>query len=96
VQRQVPQPGVFGQSDAVLAAHAAAMPQLEVGRLHARAGEGGVVGEGGDPVAVDVGDAQPRAGDVGVSLRTIARFPAGQLARSSRPVASATNARSRI
>src|SRR6516164_9830266 len=48
-QRQVPQPGVLGAADPVLAAGPPAVPQLQVGELAFL----GVGGEGGEPVAVD-------------------------------------------
>jgi hypothetical protein len=51
----------------------------------------GVGGEGGEPVAVDVGEPQLRA-RAGRSFRTMTRIPAGQPGRSSRPVMSATQA----
>jgi len=56
VQRQVSQAGVLGGPDAVLAAGPASVPKLEVGQLASRAVGRGVGREGGDPVAVDVGD----------------------------------------
>jgi len=55
---EVGQAGVFGAPDAVLGAGSAAVPQLEVGQLPAA----GVGDERGDPVPVEVGDAQLRAG----------------------------------
>ena len=58
VQRQVAQAGVLGVADPVLAAGPAAVTQFEVGELPA----GGVGGERGEPVPVDVGEAQLGAG----------------------------------
>jgi len=58
LQRQVPQPGVLGVADAVLAAGPAAEPQLQAGELAAF----GVGGQGGEPVPVDVGEPQLRPG----------------------------------
>jgi hypothetical protein len=51
----------------------------------------GVGGEGGETVAVDVGEPQLRAG-VRAFLRTMTRIPRGQFTRSSMPVISATQA----
>ena len=56
LEREVPQPGVLGIADAVLAAGPAAVPQLQVRELAFP----GVGGEGGEPVAVDVGEPQLR------------------------------------
>ena len=73
LQRQVPQPGVLGVPDAVLAPRPPPVPQLQVSELaFLRVG-----GEGGEPVPVDVGEPQLRAG-CGRSLRTMTRIPAGQ------------------
>ena len=58
---QVGQTGVLGGPDAVLAAGAAAVAQLEVGDLGVRSAGAGVGGERGDPVAVVVGDPKLRA-----------------------------------
>ena len=57
-QRQVPQPGVLGAADPVLAPGPAAVPQLQVRELAVL----GVGGEGGEPVPVDVGEPQLRPG----------------------------------
>ena len=77
VQRKVGQPGVFGVADAVLAAGAAAVPQLQVGELPAA----GVGGERGQPQPVAVGEPQ-----LGAGVRAFfahddphARRPAGQV-----------------
>ena len=57
LQRQVPQPGVLGAADPVLAAGPPAVPQFQVSELaFLRVG-----GEGGEPVPVDVGEPQLRA-----------------------------------
>jgi hypothetical protein len=52
--------------------------QFEVGKLAAA----GVGGEAGEPVAANVGEAQPGAG-WGRSLPTMTRIPSGQEARSA-------------
>ena len=84
---QVPQPGVLGAADPVLAADPAAVPQFQVRELAFP----GVGGERGEPVPVEVGDRSCAPG-CGRSLRTMTRIPAGQEDRSSRPVMSATQA----
>jgi hypothetical protein len=56
MERQVPQPGVLRDPDPVLGAGATSVPQLQNGQLAL----GGVGGERGDPVSVDVGDPQLR------------------------------------
>jgi hypothetical protein len=57
-EREVPQAGVLGAADAVLAPGPAPVPQFQVREL-AFPGAGG---EGGEPVPVDVGEPQLRAG----------------------------------
>ena len=59
--------------DPVLAAGPPAVPQLEVGELAFP----GVGGDGGEPVAVEVGEPQLGSG-VRRSLRTMTRIPAGR------------------
>ena len=65
--------GVLGAPDAVLAAGATAVPQLEIGELPAP----GAGGEAGVPVPVDVGDPQMRA--------RVRAFPAGDDPHALRP-----------
>lgn len=60
VEGQVPQSGVLQGADAVLAAGALAVPDLERGQRPARAR--GVGREAGDPLPLVVGQAQLRAG----------------------------------
>jgi hypothetical protein len=70
-------PGVLGGADAVLGAGAATVPQLEVGQLPpCRVGD-----ERGDPVPVDVGDAQlsARVGALAAHDQPHPRRPAGQV-----------------
>jgi len=62
VQWQVGQAGVLGDPDAVFAAGAAAVSQLQVRQPGAWAAGAGVGGERGDPKPVDVGDPQLGAG----------------------------------
>ena len=73
VQRQVHQPGVFADPDAVFGAGPAAVPQLQIGEL----ATGGVGGERGDPESIDVGQPQLRAG-MGSFLSGDDPHPAGQ------------------
>ena len=73
LQRQVPQSGVLGAADPVLAPGPAAVPELKVSELAFPR----VSRESGEAVAVDVGEPQLRAG-CGRSLRTMTRIPAGQ------------------
>ncbi len=87
LQRRVPQPGILGAADPVLAADPAAVPQFQVRELAFP----GVGGERGEPVPVEVGEPQLGPG-CGRSLPTMTRIPAGQEDRSSRPVMSATQA----
>ena len=75
------------EKDAVFAAGAAAVPQFEVSELPAA----GVGGESGEPVAINVGEAQLRAG-VGAFLADDHPHPLWPAARSARPVSSATQA----
>jgi len=77
LQRQVPQPGVLGAADPVLAPGPLAVPQLQVSELAAfRAG-----GEAGEPVAVDVGKPQlrPRVGALLTDDDARPGRPAGQV-----------------
>ena len=90
LERQVPQPGVLGAPDPVLAPGPPPVPQFQVGELAALR----VGGQAGEPVPVDVGEPQLRAG-CGRSFRAMTRILAGQPSRSSRPVMSATQAPSR-
>jgi hypothetical protein len=82
LQRQVPQPGALSVPDSVLAPGPAAVLELQVGELPAP----GVSGEGGEPVAVGVGEPRLRPGVGGVPQWTMACIPAGQEERSSSPV----------
>jgi hypothetical protein len=58
LERAVPQPGVLGAADPILAPGPLPAAELQVSELAAS----GVGGEGGEAVAVVVGEPQPRAG----------------------------------
>ena len=104
VEGQVPQPGVLQGADAVVAAGALAVPDLECGQRPA--GSLGVGGEAGDAPAVVVGQPQLGAGMQALAA-AIARVPAGMLGPNRadkrvglvrvgiQPVSSATSAPSR-
>ena len=70
---QVPQAGVLRGADPVPRPGPAAVPQLQRGQV----GAGMVGGETGDPVPVDIGQAQLGTG-MGPPLRAITRIPGGQ------------------
>lgn len=90
MQWQVRQSGVLGAPDAIFASGAAAMSEFEVLDLPAHT----VGDERGQPQTVAVGDRNCAPG-CGRSFLTISRMPSGQPVRSSRPVASMTQAPSR-